>query len=179
MSACGDMNFRAFLTDARFERFYDHWQALRGDRPMPVRRELDPADIKDLLPHIVIVAVDGPRFLFRLVGTEVVNRIGVDNTGRHLDELEPSRGFRDFAARVFETVRNRRAAVLAETDFEAGAANKGVRRLSLPFSDNGTDVSHIVSLMLFSWPKGAAPLIVRDEVEEPRVHRIAAVDNAA
>jgi hypothetical protein len=172
------MGFRDLLTDARFTRFYDHWQRIRAYRPMPVRRDLDPADIKELLPHVVIVAVDGSRFLFRLVGTDVVNRMGGNDTGRHLDETPATAGFRDFAARVFETVRDRRAAVLSETRYEADGGERGVWRLSLPFSDDGADVSHIISLELFFWPPDLAPLVIRNEAPAPTVHRIAAVDGA-
>jgi hypothetical protein len=171
------MPFRALLTDARFERFYDYWQALRGDRPMPARRDLDPADIKDLLPQIGIIQVVGNRFLIRLAGTELVNRIGADNTGRYFDEVHPLGGYSEFMTRVYETVRDTRRAVLSETDYSSGVTEAGIRRLSLPFSNDGVEVSHIVSLLLFFWPKNSSPLLISDEGRAPKGHRIAGVDD--
>jgi hypothetical protein len=139
---------------------------------MPARRDLDPADIKDLLPHIVIVQCVGDRFLYRLIGTEVVNRIGVENTGRYFDELKPFGGYREFMTRVYRMVCQDRRAVLSGTLYDGGKNETGIRRLSLPFSDDGLEVSHIVSLLLFHWPKGALPLIISDEDRAPTEHRI-------
>jgi PAS domain len=171
------MPFRDLLEDARLTRFYDHWEALRAGRPMPARRDLDPADIKDLLPHLAIVQVAGSRFLFRLVGTEVADRMGVNPTGRFLDELDPRGGYRAFITQVFETVRDRRLSVLSQTDYDDLRTGRHIRRLSVPFSDDGVAVSHIVSLMLFSWPKGAAPVIVGDGDAPSVEHRIAGMDH--
>jgi hypothetical protein len=157
------MSFRELLSDSRLERFYDYWRALRAGRPMPARRDLDPADIKDLLPHIVVVPQIGERFLYRLVGTEVVIRIGAENTGRYFDELRALGGYREFMARVYRMVCDDRRAVLSEIDYDGGATAAAIRRLSVPFSDDGAAVSHVVSLLLFQRPKGAAPVMVGDE----------------
>jgi hypothetical protein len=156
------MSFREFLTDARLERFYDYWQSLRGSRAMPARRDLDPAAIKDLLPHVVIVERIADRFRYRLVGTEVVNRIGAENTGRYFDELPALGAYRAFMTRVYRTVCEDRRAVLSETDYDGAGKAAAIRRLSVPFAEDGAEVSHIVSLLLFRSPKGTPPLIVTD-----------------
>ncbi|VAX02715.1 hypothetical protein MNBD_ALPHA03-286 [hydrothermal vent metagenome] len=56
---------------------------------MPSRADLNPADIVSLLPHIALVDVEGPprRYKFRLVGTETVKAMGLDITGKYLDQL--------------------------------------------------------------------------------------------
>jgi hypothetical protein len=60
---------------------------------MPARKDIDPVDIPDLLPHLQLVeAVDG-RFRFRLCGTAIVAAYDVDMTGKYVDEfLEGERG---------------------------------------------------------------------------------------
>lgn len=68
----------------RIRRFYDYWNVLRGDRPMPARADIDPAEIKDLLPGIIMIDVGGepPALVYRLVGTDEVAARGHDPTGK-------------------------------------------------------------------------------------------------
>jgi hypothetical protein len=49
---------------------YDYWLARRGGRAMPARADLEPVEIKKLLPMLVLVDVmaDARRFVYRLVG---------------------------------------------------------------------------------------------------------------
>ncbi len=69
---------------------YRYWNAKRGGRTMPRKSDIDPAEIKPLLPYILIgeFAGDPVRLRYRLVGTEVVSVYGIDFTGRWLDELD-------------------------------------------------------------------------------------------
>jgi hypothetical protein len=71
----------------------------------PLRGDLDPAEIKPLLPHLFIVqkvAPDG-RFLFRLSGTAIREIMGFENTGHHLDELLQGTDLADVSA-MFDQV---------------------------------------------------------------------------
>jgi hypothetical protein len=69
---------------------YEYWRMKKGARLAPSRGDVVPAEIRSLLPRIFMVDVVGapPRFRFRLVGTEVVERFGEEITGRFLDELD-------------------------------------------------------------------------------------------
>lgn len=77
------------VTSRRIARMTDHWQRLRGDRRVPPRNELDPSEIKELLPYVMLVDLEGDplRVRYRLVGTEVVTWAKLDFTGLYLDEL--------------------------------------------------------------------------------------------
>jgi hypothetical protein len=79
---CGD----AFLDhcSSRIRRFYQHWLAMRGNRLMPSRADLDPSVIKDLLPGIILIDVTYQPFslTYRLVGTDEVLARGSDPTGQ-------------------------------------------------------------------------------------------------
>src|SRR5438874_31119 len=50
-----------------------YWESIRGDRAMPRRGDIDPAEIPRLLPFVMLVDVsaDPLDFRFRLVGTEI------------------------------------------------------------------------------------------------------------
>lgn len=76
------------VTSDRIRRLTAYWQSRRGDRPIPRRTDIDPADIRDLLPNVVMVDVEQPfRIRYRLVGTRVVEFNRFDFTGRYLDDL--------------------------------------------------------------------------------------------
>ncbi len=70
--------------------FYAYWQGLAQRRGgIPLRDDLDPADITALLPHLFIAEkrADSGRFLFRLSGTGIRDIMAFENTNRYLDEL--------------------------------------------------------------------------------------------
>lgn len=61
---------------------YRYWDARRAGRRMPARPDIDPADIRHLLPHLSIVeAVGEGEYRYRLIGTRVAADLGRDVTG--------------------------------------------------------------------------------------------------
>lgn len=74
----------------RVAAFYAHWQELCAGRPMPQRADFDPAAIRTLLPHIMLVDIVGTpaRARYRLVGTAVVEIAKLDFTGQFADEMD-------------------------------------------------------------------------------------------
>jgi hypothetical protein len=77
---------------AMVRALYAYWDGKRGAEPMPRRQDIDPAEIKMLLPYLLIADLIGekPRVLYRLVGTKVAVATGLDFTGRYLDEFVPN-----------------------------------------------------------------------------------------
>jgi hypothetical protein len=67
-----------------------YWLEKKGDRPAPIRTDIDPVEIKALLPHVGLVDIERLplRFRFRLAGTEIAKGYGLELTGRYLDELD-------------------------------------------------------------------------------------------
>lgn len=73
----------------RVTSFHAYWRSLcRGDL-LPARQAVDPADIKALLPHILIVDIEQAplRVRYRLVGTAIAEISRRDITGLFLDEI--------------------------------------------------------------------------------------------
>jgi hypothetical protein len=77
-------SFRSLRADA----LYRYWRT-RRDGALPQRSDIDPADIKSLLPYLLIVDIhrDPFRIYYRLVGTAVAHFSGMDFTGTFLDDL--------------------------------------------------------------------------------------------
>jgi hypothetical protein len=70
---------------------YRHWQKLRGTRTMPARRDFEPAAVRHLLPHLMLIDVfpEMPRerrFRVRLHGTAQVEYQKTDWTGYYLHQ---------------------------------------------------------------------------------------------
>jgi hypothetical protein len=73
---------------------FDYWNARRGDRPMPARADIDPAAIKALLPHLILMDVlraakpDWPLdFRYRLLGTFADEHMLARYTGICMSDL--------------------------------------------------------------------------------------------
>lgn len=76
-------NGHGFL-DPRLGFLFDYWRQKRGDRPAASRTDLMPSEIKSFLPimNLIDVQQEPLRFRHRLVGTEIVEAVGRDVTGR-------------------------------------------------------------------------------------------------
>jgi len=88
------------LTSAKIAGLARYWEAKRGQRAMPTWADFDPAEIKPLLPHLLVTRYERSPFRVRysLVGTFVVQYGGADFTGQYLDEMEfPSEVDTDWA----------------------------------------------------------------------------------
>lgn len=95
----------AAITSTRIRRLVTYWEGCRKGRVVPLRDDIDPAAIRDLLPLIIIAEIEEPfRVRYRLVGTRVVEFNRLDFTGTYLDEMRwdsgerYSRAYRDIIA---------------------------------------------------------------------------------
>ncbi|MGI9412106.1 MAG: PAS domain-containing protein [Hyphomicrobiales bacterium] len=65
------------MKHANTRMLYDYWNGLRGPRPAPLRSDLDPRELKDLLPQTFILQRDSDeRYAFRLAGTDICRIFG-------------------------------------------------------------------------------------------------------
>ena len=70
---------------AEFDRY---WNDKRRQGRLPGRADIDPSELRTLLPNIVLLDLEPEPFRvrIRLVGTKIVQFRG-DNTGKYLDQL--------------------------------------------------------------------------------------------
>jgi hypothetical protein len=68
---------------------HDWWSAHAGPAGIPDRSAFDLIEHRLLMPNVMISEVEPEpfRIRYRLVGTRVVANLGVDFTGRYLDDL--------------------------------------------------------------------------------------------
>src|SRR6516165_3653107 len=60
---------------------YRYWLFKRGERTMPARGDINPADMPSLLPYMMIIDRADGRFRYRQVGSAIVEAVGYDATG--------------------------------------------------------------------------------------------------
>jgi hypothetical protein len=140
--------------DGRIMALYEYWQAKKGDRSVPLQREIDPTELAKFLSSIILVDVkaapDGDSdFVYRLVGTREVAERGYDPTGRRVAEFFRGPSAED-ALRCYRAVVETGAPHVDLTPFETQEGNsRDVGNIFLPFSEDGHRVTRILVYTAF------------------------------
>ena len=137
---------RAKLEFREQRKIFDYWSSLAELRPMPARRDIDPAAIREYLPHIglIDIADDMQHAVVRLAGSRLRDVYGIELTGRCLGELEWGEK-RAYWNNVYEEILSTRTP-------NSGVVNGPLSKrehldlhwLRLPLSDDGVTVNKIL-----------------------------------
>lgn len=122
------------ISDPILSDLYSYWSSLRRDGELPLRADLDPIDIPQLLPFIALVeSADGGRGIrFRLVGTDMA--FGSDPTGRYLHEEAPGGPYGEHIAELYRLGATSAEGIYSEFayGYTADSGPKLIKRLFLP-----------------------------------------------
>jgi hypothetical protein len=126
-----------------------YWQRLRGDRPLPHPSEVEPAELKAVLPHLMMVGISYAPFRaqYRLVGTEIARFAKFDFTGRYADALK----FQNDETQDW-TVYYRQVADAGKPGFGVthwtveGGLRRWIEFIICPLSSDGNTVDRCISL---------------------------------
>ncbi len=138
---------------------YGYWQRKRGTRAMPARSDIEPAEIKRLLPGMLLVdivrAPDGARdFVYRLVGTREVEMRGHDPTGKRVAEAYYGTSA-DAVTACYRRVAESRCPFLDDDCFHLpGQEWSPSASIYLPLSSDGAEVNMILVYSSFRWIAG-------------------------
>jgi hypothetical protein len=137
------------LDDPHMRAMFDFWTArCEGGRP-PEAGAIDPLRLpRGCLPHLGVVEVQHEplRFRSRLVGTAVVDAVGVDHTGLYLDEIP---GMADPLVRHEWCVRHARPYLAGGPLSFSPRDYRRYRVLGLPFADAAGRVVRLVYCFVF------------------------------
>ena len=156
------------------QELYDYWVAKKRDRAMPSRADIDPAEIKKLLPHLLLTDVvdGGKRFRYRLVGTSVSETFGGGISGRYVDEVMTGT-YLEFIEGIYRDIVQQRKPIYSESTYKTGpTVGMRAQRLSLPLSSDGSSVDMVVSLqtMSFASPVPTTTIRLAQERNEEMQH---------
>jgi hypothetical protein len=148
--------------DPRLHQVYSYWQQKRGARLMPSRRDIEPADLVAVLPHLMMIDVEeGPRFRYRLFGTAVVEAFGSDPTGKYIDEVMVGT-YKTFLLGLYNDLVTSKKPVYS-TSIYGGKRDTMLwtQRLMLPLSSDGTNVDKALAIQVFVHGSPLKTLTVR------------------
>ena len=140
----------------------DYWRARchsAGHGTLPRRRDIDPAALGKLLPHVFLLDIVGPsaRLRWRLVGSAIAFREGGDPTGGWVaDSLVPEQA--EIMQHFAETsIRERRPSCHAGRWRDSLERSQPLARLLVPMSEEGSVVSTLLGLIDYA-PDEIIPL---------------------
>lgn len=147
-------------------RLLAYWRERKGDRPRPAWTDLCLMDVYGIAPQIVVRdTVDGGRdFHCRFCGTKLVSVLGMEPTGRLLDECYAPEG-RDMMLARYRMVLEADAPVRVVGYVRVVEKNlpMGFECVMLPVSGADGGIGHVMMVLDFSYdPDG-------DEVPMPEV----------
>jgi hypothetical protein len=100
----------AEISSPMIREMFAYWQRRAAGRMAPRPREIEPGDIKRLLPFISIADILREPFdlRFRLAGSGVVEATGYDFTGHRLSEMPITTGREAWTAHYARVVNDKR-----------------------------------------------------------------------
>ncbi|MGH6934127.1 MAG: PAS domain-containing protein [Dongiaceae bacterium] len=128
----------------------DYWRGKKRDRAMPSRADIDPVELRLLLPNIYLLDVLGPsRYRYRLIGTMIAERLKADATGRDVDD----KLFGENApaiVQMYDHVANHGSPVLNNARLFWTEVNwLNYTSVILPLSNDGVNVNMMLGAMDF------------------------------
>jgi hypothetical protein len=150
--ALSDIALPASAHDPRFRAFFAYWQSLAPAGRLPGRQHIDPLTIpRELLPNVALYDIVPTetdfRVRVRLLGTAVVELLGVDHTGLFVDETMPADAYRPLHE-SFRLVVQGQPQYWQRTLPYPNRNFTGIKRLALPLATNGHDVDMMINCYL-------------------------------
>lgn len=136
---------RQLVDDARLSHVLSCWQRWRGSRRWPARDDIDPLDLKQLLPNIFLIAVEGNRLRYVLSGKAVREENGLELSNRYLDEMYTGAQFQRVDSN-YRTVLSGKGHHVLQRWSQRNRPVMEFRRLLLPMA---TDHQHIDGVLGF------------------------------
>jgi len=129
----------------RLRRLFEMWRARRVDGRLPARGDFDVLEFRDFMGWLCIAEVlpGGEDLRYRLIGTNIVDRVGRDNTGKLVSETLPPEALRIYHGLL-------RCPVALKTHGEIGWRGRDFlyhETLLLPLADDGETVDRFFVLM--------------------------------
>ena len=141
----------ATIRNTRLQRFFAYWNTKRGGEPCPRHDDIDPLEIRFALGYVLIAERRPPpdHFHFRLMGQELVERYGMDLTGRSLAAY-PEASYRDLVRKTFSTVIDQRRPVLVDRNIVTSGRRHRYEGLTLPLSSDGRTIDQVIACLDFT-----------------------------
>jgi len=131
---------------APLRQIESYWTALRGNRPMPLRSEIDPRGLKGALEHCFVLERIAPGIArLRVAGSHLGDLMGMEVRGMPMSSFltpDSRQQYSEALEEVFETPATATVLLSAETSF--GRPPMQARMALLPVRSDLGDTSRIL-----------------------------------
>ncbi|UUX51915.1 PAS domain-containing protein [Nisaea acidiphila] len=142
---------RKALTSDIHLRGFDYWRSIAGSASLPLREAFEPADVPDLLPHLILLEVtENPiDFRYRVIGGVVRQHLLGNYTGRWISSIPHQAAPSTIHSNLAKAVRNR-SPLLSDTPY-IGPQKDFLKsdELILPLMEADERVSRLLVLLDF------------------------------
>ncbi|MBN9571278.1 MAG: PAS domain-containing protein [Alphaproteobacteria bacterium] len=147
----------AHLANPTLAVLLDYWNAKRGARPMPARKDIRPNELKEHLGWVNLVDVlpGGQDFRYRLIGTLVTEYFLAESTGQTVSQAFARWGsaVQSTVLQLFSaTARNRKVIHASGAPNTLARGFEAYESLFFPLSDDGETVNVIMNAFVFDRP---------------------------
>jgi hypothetical protein len=130
------------------QTLYDYWNALRGSRSAPDRRDLDPTKIRGALAHTFILELnESNEFDFRLAGSHLCSLYARELKGRSFTRLWHPRDRDAMDTLVRAVTEDHAVALITFSGMTAIHTKTTVETILLPVRHNGSTQSRMLGAM--------------------------------
>lgn len=150
------------IESAAIRQLFLYWQSKCADGRIPRRTDIDPVDIPNLVPNLMIADIehDPFRVRYRLVGTKVVQMTGYEFTGKYLDEIALPNDEGPFQE-CYQTACETRLPVLQRIEWHlAEDTTEEYDICILPLSDDGDTVNMALAIECYATVERAYKFVV-------------------
>jgi hypothetical protein len=128
-------------------RVLAYWERKRGDRFAPCRADIDPADLIEALPRVMLADViqEPLDFRYRLSGTGICDIHGQEPTGLRPRDLNPP-AFGALIHQHYCLAVHRREPLLHIIVLDTQERSRSYARLLMPLSENGRTVTMLMAV---------------------------------
>lgn len=154
--------FRERIRHPNLLRLYDYWAERRRGRSFPSRQDIDPVELRFALGNMTLVDVhhEPLRFRFRLVGSLMAQRMGLDYSGKMVDDIDDT-DYRDSLNAAYRKIVETRGPSTILYEREIDGKTRRFEVLRLPLAADGETIN-----MLLLCPQYFDPLPERSPLAQ-------------
>ncbi len=126
---------------------YDYWNRLRGRENAPFRCQIDPADLKVVLPEVFILQADSTSdYRFRIAGTSLCAYFGRELRAENFLEMWTDNEREGIESLLLSVTENAAAAVLGITGSTSDGRTAEFEVLLLPLRLSGHNCTQMIGI---------------------------------
>lgn len=136
-------------------RLFYYWQGRCGGRRLPAKSDIDPAEIKALLPYITMTEIhrEPLRVRFRLVGTEVARVTASDFTNSWVPNAGWDSEIEAATLSVYQRVVDRGTPVFGVSNLvRSDGRQLRFEWAKFPLTSDGQSITHAIGLEDHRYP---------------------------